>query len=78
MAKYLKAMGQTTPVAKRILELNTDHPLVERMMSLYQKNNQDSALSDLVHYSYDQAILNEGGELENIHGFLQRVNGMIG
>jgi molecular chaperone HtpG len=60
MQQYLKAMGQSIPTQKRIMELNTDHPLVQRMMSLYQSDPQDSKLSDLISYTYDQAILNEG------------------
>lgn len=77
MAKYLKAMWQALPPTKRIMELNADHSLVERMMSLYQSDSKDTKLQDLIHYTYDQAVLNEWGELENIHAFLERVNGLI-
>jgi HSP90 family molecular chaperone len=47
-------------------------------MSLYQSDPQDSKLSDLISYTYDQAILNEGWQIDNIHAFIQKVNGLIG
>ncbi len=57
MEKYLHAMGQTVPASKKIFELNADHPLTDKMIELYTADKASQKLTDLILYSYDQAIL---------------------
>ena len=53
-----------------ILEVNPEHPLVKRL---------DSAMhfDDLAHILFDQALLAEGGQLEDPAAYVQRVNRLL-
>ena len=74
MGRILKQAGQSNPFATLpILELNPKHPLVERL----KVTEDDAAFADLAHVLYDQALLSEGGELEDPVVFVQRVNKLI-
>ena len=74
MGRILKQAGQNNPFAALpILELNPKHPLALRL-----KDTADQeAFTDLAHVLYDQAMLAEGGELEDPAGFVRRVNKLI-
>jgi molecular chaperone HtpG len=74
MGRILKQAGQSNPFATLpILELNPKHPLVERLKT----TENDAAFADLAHVLYDQAMLSEGGELDDPVVFVQRVNKLI-
>ena len=74
MGRILKQAGQNNPFATLpILELNPTHPLVERLKGAAD----DAAFADLAHLLYDQAMLSEGGELEDPVAFVRRVNRLI-
>src|ERR1700692_3374865 len=74
MGRILKQAGQNNPFATLpILELNPKHPLVERLRG----TADDAAFADLAHVLYDQAMLAEGGELDDPAIFVRRVNRLI-
>jgi len=74
MGRILKQAGQNNPFATLpILELNPKHPLVERLKS----TADETAFADLAHVLYDQAMLSEGGELDDPVVFVRRVNRLI-
>ena len=74
MGRILKQAGQKNPFATPpILELNPKHPLVERL----RDTADEAAFADLAHVLYDQAMLAEGGELEDPAIFVRRVNRLI-
>jgi molecular chaperone HtpG len=74
MNRILKQAGQSNPFATLpILELNPKHPLVERLRT----TEEADAFADLAQVLYDQALLSEGGELEDPVAFVQRVNKLI-
>jgi molecular chaperone HtpG len=74
MGRILKQAGQNNPFATLpILELNPKHPLVERLRG----TADDAAFADLAHVLYDQAMLAEGGELDDPAVFVRRVNRLI-
>lgn len=77
MEKYMQAMGQEMPASKKVFELNSDHPLVEKMISLYQTDKDSTQLKDLILYSYEQAVLLQGWGLDNMNAFIKRVNGLL-
>lgn len=77
MEKMMKMMGHAAPTAKKTLELNADHPLISKMMNLHASNEHDTHLEEMAHYVYDQAILLEGGEIENMNAFIKRVNDLL-
>jgi len=74
MSRILKQAGQTNPFSTLpILELNPKHALVERLKG----TADESAFADLAHVLYDQAMLAEGGELDDPVIFVRRVNRLI-
>ena len=73
MARILKAAGQNAPESKPILELNPAHKLVQRL-----ENEADEAkFSDLAHLVFDQALLAEGGTLDDPATFVKRMNSLL-
>ncbi len=71
LMRMLKAAGQDAPEAKPILEINPDHPLVQRLK--YEEAKFDDWSSIL----FDQAMLAEGGTLADPAGFVKRLNDML-
>ncbi len=73
LARILKAAGQKAPEAKPILEINPSHRLIERL-----KNESDEArFADYTHVVFDQALLAEGGQLDDPASFVRRMNSLI-
>ena len=74
MGRILKQAGQNNPFAMLpVLELNPKHPLVERLKNAVD----DAAFADLGSVLYDQAMLAEGGELDDPASFVRRINRLI-
>ena len=71
LQRLLKAAGQNAPTTKPILELNPNHPLVQRLTPGDQQLAEWSALL------LDQAVLAEGGQLDNPAEFVKRLNSML-
>ena len=73
LARMLKQAGQTAPKSQPILEINPEHGLVKRLDSAEGSEHFD----DLAHILFDQALLAEGGQLEDPAAYVQRVNRML-
>jgi molecular chaperone HtpG len=73
LQRLLKAAGQQAPGAKPVLELNPHHPLVERLKDAAD----DARTGDWLELLVDQALLAEGGQLEDPGAFVRRLNGML-
>lgn len=73
LARILKSVGQKAPEAKPILEINPTHKLVKRL----QDEAADDVFADLSHVLFDQALLAEGGTLEDPASFVKRMNSLI-
>ena len=73
LQRMLKAAGQKTPAAKPIMELNPRHPLVQRL----NEETEDGRFGDLAQVLFDQALLAEGGNLEDPAGFVKRLNQLM-
>jgi molecular chaperone HtpG len=72
LERILRESGQRVPASKPILEINPDHPIVQRL-----KQESDAALfADWSHILFDQALLAEGGELEDPATFVKRLNSL--
>lgn len=63
MERILRAMNQTVPESKRILELNPDHPIMQVMATLFGKDKTNPRLADYCDLLYDQALLTEGSPI---------------
>ncbi len=73
LERLLRDAGQAIPGSKPNLELNTGHPLVIRL-----KEEQDPVrFADWTHLLFEQAMLAEGGQLEDPASFVQRLNGLL-
>jgi molecular chaperone HtpG len=71
LLRMLKAAGQSAPESKPILEINPDHPLVQRL------KYEDAKFGDWSQILFDQAMLAEGGTLTDPAGFVKRLNEML-
>jgi molecular chaperone HtpG len=73
MQHLLKQAGHELPRSKPVLEINPTHPLVMRM-----KEHQDEArFTDWTMLLFDQAVLAEGGQLEDPARFVSRLNELM-
>ncbi|OPX97459.1 MAG: Chaperone protein HtpG [Syntrophorhabdus sp. PtaB.Bin006] len=73
MEKLLKAMGQDVPAAKRILEINPNHPLFAAMNTLFEKDKNSPVLGEFIQLLYDQALLLEGSKPKDPGAFTKAV-----
>ena len=73
LARMLKAAGQNTPETKPILEINPTHKLVKRL----EAETSEAVFSDLSLVLFDQALLAEGGVLNDPASFVKRMNSLI-
>jgi molecular chaperone HtpG len=73
LARMLKQAGQSAPKAMPILEINAEHALVKRLDSAEGTERFD----DLAHILFDQAVLAEGGHLEDPAAYVKRVNALL-
>ncbi|MFP4418777.1 MAG: molecular chaperone HtpG [Chitinivibrionales bacterium] len=77
MEKLMKAMGQDVPESKRILEINGEHPIIENMNALYQKDPKNEKLEQWAHLLFEQATIAEGRMVKDPLAYSQRVNELL-
>ncbi|WP_457421321.1 molecular chaperone HtpG [Roseateles sp. P5_E7] len=70
LARLLKQAGQTAPESKPTLEINADHALVKKL-------DGSDHFDDLAQVLFDQAVLAEGGHLEDPAAYVRRVNALL-
>ena len=70
MVQMLKQMGQPVPESKPTLEVNPNHPLIQKLETSEQ-------FDDLAQVVFDQAVLADGGQLDDPAGYLKRVNALL-
>ncbi|KTD52373.1 heat shock protein 90 [Legionella rubrilucens] len=73
MQRILQAAGQQVPTTKPIFEINPEHALVKRLHNL----NDDEQFAEWVIVLFEQAVLAEGGQLDNPADFVSRVNKLL-
>jgi molecular chaperone HtpG len=73
LQKMLKAAGQAVPMSKPILEINPQHPLVVNIKA----EDNDDQFSDWANVLFDQALLSEGGQLDDPAAFVKRMNTLL-
>jgi molecular chaperone HtpG len=71
LERLLKSAGQKVSHAKPILEINPHHPMVQRL------KYEEERFVDWSHILFDQALLAEGGQLEDPAGFVKRLNELL-
>ena len=70
LARLLKQAGQGAPASQPILEVNAEHPLVKKLEA-------SERFDDLAGILFDQALLAEGGQLEDPAAYVRRVNALL-
>ena len=65
MEKILKASGKELPENKRVLELNLDHPVLQKFRKIFEKDKENPVLKDYSMLLYDMAVIGEGGKIDN-------------
>jgi len=76
MERIMKDAGQSMGMGmgrKPVFEINPTHPLVVRMKA----EQDDTRFADLTHILFDQAILSEGGQLDDPAAFVHKLNGLL-
>lgn len=71
LLRMLKAAGQNAPDMKPILEINPEHPLLSKL------KNDDQHFDDWTNLLFDQALLAEGGQLNDPASFVKRMNQLL-
>ncbi|GAB2884011.1 molecular chaperone HtpG [Uliginosibacterium flavum] len=71
LARLLKAAGQNMPTAAPILEINPGHPMLTRLKT------EDTKFDDWAAVLFDQALLAEGGTLDDPSTFIKRMNQLM-
>ena len=72
MERIMDAMGQGTPKSKRILEINPDHPVIEKMAA--QPSQTQEKWAEIL---YNQALLNEGSPIANPAIFTKQISELM-
>jgi molecular chaperone HtpG len=70
LQKLMASAGQAMPAQKVIMELNPEHRLVEAL----KDEQDDDRFADWTHLLFDQALLAEGGQLDDPASFVRLVN----
>jgi molecular chaperone HtpG len=71
LLRMLKAAGQQAPDTKPILEVNPEHPLLLKLKS------DDKHFDEWTQVLFDQALLAEGGQLNDPAAYVKRINQLL-
>ena len=69
MEMLMKAMRQEVPKNKRILEINAEHPLTQKLRGLLASGGKAEIVAELADAFYMHAVIAEGGRVEDTAGF---------
>ena len=72
LERILKSVGQDAPNIQPIMELNPEHPLVAKL-----KGEEGERFDDMSSILFDQALLAEGGTLDDPASFVGKLNKML-
>ncbi len=73
LQRVFAQLGQDAPDTKPILEVNPEHPLVSKM----DQEPDEDLFADLASILLDQALLAEGGQLQDPAAFVRRLNKLM-
>ena len=73
LERMLKAAGQEVGGTKPIFEINPEHPMVVRL----NDESDDARFGDWSSILFDQALLAEGGQLEDPASYVKRLNTLL-
>lgn len=73
LERLLKEAGQTPPSFQPVMEINPHHPIVEKV----KEEVDEERFSNWSQILFDQALLAEGGQLDDPAGFVKRLNELL-
>ena len=75
--QMLRARKMDVPVAKRILEVNTGHPVVQNLDAAFQAASDSDDVRSWIRTLYDQALIAEGSPLDDPADFARRLTALV-
>ena len=75
--QMLRARKMDVPVAKRILEINTHHPVVQNLDLAFQARKDSEDVRSWIRTLYDQALIAEGSPLDDPADFARRLTALV-
>ena len=73
MRRIMEAAGQEMPETKPTMEINVDHPLLQRL----DQESDEERFADLSQILFDQALLAEGSVLDDPATYVARLNKLL-
>jgi molecular chaperone HtpG len=73
LERILKEAGQAPPSLQPVMEINPRHPIVEKL----NEETDEARFSNWSQILFDQALLAEGGQLDDPAGFVKRLNELL-
>src|SRR5262249_18966241 len=79
LERLLQQMGQNLDAAmsKRVLELNGEHPVVQALHALSERNADDPRIENFGRLLHEQVVLAEGSKLKDPPAFARRINELL-
>jgi molecular chaperone HtpG len=69
--------GEEIPENKRILELNPEHPVVQGLRAVHEKDASDARVETGARLLFDEAVVAEGSRVKDPVGFAKRINELL-
>ena len=73
LQQLMRQAGQAVPESKPVLEINPGHPLLMK----FDQEPDDDKFAEWAELLLDQAVLAEGGQLDDAAGFVRRMNSVF-
>lgn len=77
MEQMFKAMGQTMPAQKKILEINPEHKLIALLKKEFETNSSSELIKDYTELIYAQALIADGDKLSDPVSFTKKVTDLM-
>ncbi len=75
--RLLRERGRAIPRAKRILEVNPSHPVIQHLRGLHERDAGSAQVAEWVEMLHDQALLTEGSAIEDPNRFARRMASLM-
>ena len=73
----MRALGREVPAPQRILEVNPQHPLVEGLRTVAERDPSSPQVAEWIEVLYDQALLTEGTPIDDPQRFARRLTALL-
>ncbi len=73
LQQIMRQAGQTVPESNPIMEINPEHPILKKL----DREPDEDKFAEWVILLFDQAVLSEGGQLDDAAGFVRRMNNIL-